>query len=140
MEITETTFYRWKKKCYGLGVSELRELAERSSNSARRPRAVAPSTARASCRAAWIERASRRLAHRAHDRIAREVYRMTPRATKAPTTPTWSRTNSALSTAGGRRSSSGSCRRSRQASPSHRSSPARQDRRRRAPKYSDDTT
>ena len=35
MEITETTFYRWKKKCYGLGVSELRELAERSSNSAR---------------------------------------------------------------------------------------------------------
>jgi hypothetical protein len=36
MEITETTFYRWKKKCYGLGVSELRELAERSSNSARR--------------------------------------------------------------------------------------------------------
>ncbi len=26
MEITETTFYRWKKKYFGLGVSELREL------------------------------------------------------------------------------------------------------------------
>jgi putative transposase len=26
MEITKTTFYRWKKKYYGLGVSELREL------------------------------------------------------------------------------------------------------------------
>ena len=28
MEITETTFYRWKKKYYGLGVSELRELRQ----------------------------------------------------------------------------------------------------------------
>ncbi|MDB4875587.1 MAG: transposase family protein [Gemmatimonadetes bacterium] len=28
MEITETTFYRWKKKYYGLGVSELRELKQ----------------------------------------------------------------------------------------------------------------
>jgi putative transposase len=26
MEITEPTFYRWKKKYFGLGVSELREL------------------------------------------------------------------------------------------------------------------
>lgn len=26
MEITETTLYRWKKKYFGLGVSELREL------------------------------------------------------------------------------------------------------------------
>jgi hypothetical protein len=30
MEITETTFYRWKKKYFGLGVSELRELADRA--------------------------------------------------------------------------------------------------------------
>lgn len=28
MEITETTFYRWKKKYYRLGVSELRELKQ----------------------------------------------------------------------------------------------------------------
>ena len=28
MEITETTFYRWRKKYYGLGVSELRELKQ----------------------------------------------------------------------------------------------------------------
>lgn len=28
LEITETTFYRWKKKYYGLGVSELRELKQ----------------------------------------------------------------------------------------------------------------
>lgn len=28
MEITETTFYRWKKKYFGLGVSELRELRQ----------------------------------------------------------------------------------------------------------------
>jgi putative transposase len=27
-EITETTFYRWKKKFGGLGVSELRELKQ----------------------------------------------------------------------------------------------------------------
>jgi putative transposase len=26
LEITETTFYRWKRKFHGLGVSELREL------------------------------------------------------------------------------------------------------------------
>lgn len=26
LEITETTFYRWKKQYFGLGVSELREL------------------------------------------------------------------------------------------------------------------
>lgn len=26
LEVTETTFYRWKKKFGGLGVSELREL------------------------------------------------------------------------------------------------------------------
>jgi putative transposase len=29
MEITETTFDRWRKKYYGLGVSELRELKQR---------------------------------------------------------------------------------------------------------------
>lgn len=28
LEITETTFYRWKKKHGGLGVSELRELRQ----------------------------------------------------------------------------------------------------------------
>ncbi len=28
LEITETTFYRWKKKYGGLGVSELRELRQ----------------------------------------------------------------------------------------------------------------
>jgi putative transposase len=28
LEITETTFYRWKKKYGGLGVSELRELKQ----------------------------------------------------------------------------------------------------------------
>lgn len=28
MEITETTFYRWKKKFGGMGVSELRELKQ----------------------------------------------------------------------------------------------------------------
>ncbi len=28
LEITETTFYRWKKKFGGLGVSELRELRQ----------------------------------------------------------------------------------------------------------------
>ena len=28
LEITETTFYRWKTKYYGLGVSELRELKQ----------------------------------------------------------------------------------------------------------------
>jgi putative transposase len=28
MEITETTFYRWRKKYQGLGVSELRELRQ----------------------------------------------------------------------------------------------------------------
>ena len=26
LEITETTFYRWKRRFHGLGVSELREL------------------------------------------------------------------------------------------------------------------
>jgi putative transposase len=26
LEVTETTFYRWKRKFHGLGVSELREL------------------------------------------------------------------------------------------------------------------
>jgi putative transposase len=28
LEVTETTFYRWKKKYGGLGVSELRELKQ----------------------------------------------------------------------------------------------------------------
>ena len=28
LEVTETTFYRWKKKDGGLGVSELRELRQ----------------------------------------------------------------------------------------------------------------
>ena len=28
LEVTETTFYRWKKKFGGLGVSELRELRQ----------------------------------------------------------------------------------------------------------------
>ena len=28
LEVTETTFYRWKKKYGGLGVSELRELRQ----------------------------------------------------------------------------------------------------------------
>ncbi len=28
LEITETTFYRWKRKFAGLGVSELRELRQ----------------------------------------------------------------------------------------------------------------
>lgn len=28
LEITETTFYRWKRKYAGLGVSELRELRQ----------------------------------------------------------------------------------------------------------------
>lgn len=28
LEITETTFYRWKRKFAGLGVSELRELKQ----------------------------------------------------------------------------------------------------------------
>ena len=28
MEVTETTFYRWKKKFGGMGVSELRELKQ----------------------------------------------------------------------------------------------------------------
>lgn len=28
LEITETTFYRWKKKYGGMGVSELRELRQ----------------------------------------------------------------------------------------------------------------
>jgi putative transposase len=28
LEITETTFYRWKKKYGGMGVSELRELKQ----------------------------------------------------------------------------------------------------------------
>src|SRR5947209_4685125 len=32
MGITETTFYRWKKKYFGLGVSELRELSRRTTN------------------------------------------------------------------------------------------------------------
>lgn len=28
LEVTETTFYRWKKKYGGLGISELRELRQ----------------------------------------------------------------------------------------------------------------
>jgi putative transposase len=28
LEITETTFYHWKRKCQGLDVSELRELTQ----------------------------------------------------------------------------------------------------------------
>ena len=41
LEITETTFYRWKRKYGGLGVSELRELRNLRDENRRLKRVVA---------------------------------------------------------------------------------------------------
>jgi putative transposase len=41
LEITETTFYRWKKKFGGLGVPELRELRQLREENGRLKRLVA---------------------------------------------------------------------------------------------------
>jgi putative transposase len=44
LEITENTFYRWKRKYGGLGVSELRELRELRDENRRLKRVVADLT------------------------------------------------------------------------------------------------
>lgn len=44
LEITETTFYRWKRKYGGLGVSELRELRQLRDENTRLKRVVADLT------------------------------------------------------------------------------------------------
>jgi putative transposase len=44
LEITETTFYRWKKKYGGLGVSELRELRQLRDENTKLKRVVADLT------------------------------------------------------------------------------------------------
>jgi len=44
LEITETTFYRWKRKYGGLGVSELRELRNLRDENRRLKRVVADLT------------------------------------------------------------------------------------------------
>jgi putative transposase len=44
LEITETTFYRWKRKYGGLGVSELRELRDLRDENRRLKRVVADLT------------------------------------------------------------------------------------------------
>lgn len=44
LEITETTFYRWKRKYGGLGVSELRELRQLREENGRLKRVVADLT------------------------------------------------------------------------------------------------
>jgi putative transposase len=44
LEITENTFYRWKRKDGGLGVSELRELRDQRDENRRLKRVVADLT------------------------------------------------------------------------------------------------
>jgi putative transposase len=44
LKITETTFYRWKRKYGGLGVSELRELRDLRDENRRLKRVVADLT------------------------------------------------------------------------------------------------
>ena len=44
LEITETTFYRWKRKYGGVGVSELRELRDLRDENRRLKRVVADLT------------------------------------------------------------------------------------------------
>jgi putative transposase len=44
LEITETTFYRWKKKYGGLGVTELRELRQLREENRKLKRVVADLT------------------------------------------------------------------------------------------------
>lgn len=41
MEISEATFYSWKKKCAGMGVSELRRLKQLEDENRRLKRQVA---------------------------------------------------------------------------------------------------
>lgn len=44
LEITETTFYRWKRQYAGLGISELREMRELREENRRLKQAVADLT------------------------------------------------------------------------------------------------
>jgi putative transposase len=44
LEVTETTFYRWKRKYGGLGLSELRELRQLRDENRRLKRVVADLT------------------------------------------------------------------------------------------------